>query len=237
MSLINKGDRVLIAADSWGCGEWKIFGYKINHLGLELYLKEYGCEVTNISLAGCSNIESTTSLKKQLANNTYDVILWIQTDPIRDLRPYVDNADKFALPIDDFLKLQDDLLINTYNSLNELGPNILCMGGCSDINVSLMNRYSNLNPVIPSIVEFFGCKNPPLWVPGSRWLSDNGIKISESIINFMYETDVSWQRGGEYRFRIDYYLDKKWFFPDGHHPNRHALKKIFEYLVDFKLSD
>jgi hypothetical protein len=237
MNLINKGDRILIAGDSWGCGEWKAFGAGIAHLGLELYLTEYGCSVTNVSVPGCSNLDSVNSLKTNLENNEYDVILWIQTDPIRDLRPYDQHQAEFALEIDDFLKLQDNLLTNIYNTLNNLGPDIICMGGCSAINIPLIKNYSKLNPVIPGIIEFFGCESPPLWVPGSRWLSDIGIKLSKSIVNYMYETDLKWERAGKYRWMIEFTLDKKWFFPDGHHPNRHALKKIFEYLIDFKLPD
>ena len=232
MNLINKGDRILIAGDSWGCGEWDVFATKITHLGLQAYLAEYGCSVTNISIPGSSNIDSINNLKNQLLDNSYDVVLWIQTDPIRDLRPYSDNSDKFALHIDDFLKLQDELLINTYHSLNELGPNILCIGGCADIRLPLIKNYPNLNPIIPSIIEFFGCESMPLWIPGSRWLHDNNITISNSIVDYMHENVIKWERAGEYRFIVDYYLDKKWFFPDGHHPNRHALKEIFNYLID-----
>lgn len=237
MNLINKGDRILIAGDSWGCGEWKIFGGKISHPGLNLYFNEYGCPVTNISVPGCSNIDSINNIKTQLVDTEYDVILWIQTDPIRDLRPYDQHQREFALEIEDFLKLRDELLINTYNDLNNLGPVIICLGGCSDIDIELISKFKNLNPVMPSIVEFFGCKNPPLWVPGSRWLSEGGIKLSKSIVDYMYETDLLWERAGQYLFFVDFTLDKKWFFPDGHHPNRDALKKIFEYLIDFKLPD
>lgn len=235
MNLINKGDRVLIAADSWGCGEWKVFGREIAHLGLELYLTEYGCTVTNISVPACSNIDSINNIKNKLVDNTYDIIIWFQTDPIRDLRPYEDHQAEFALHIDDFLKLQKTLLDRNYNNLNNLGPKIICMGGCSDIDMSVISKYSNLNPVIPSIVEFFDCKSHPLWVPGSRWLHDRGITISESIVDFMMQHDKRWFQG--IRFGTDDNLDKKWFFPDGHHPNRHALKKIFEYLIDLKLPD
>jgi hypothetical protein len=238
MNLINKGDRILIAGDSWGCGEWAVFGRKVAHLGLELYFNEYGCPVTNVSVGGYSNIESINSIKNKLIDNTYDAIIWFQTDPIRDLRPYKDNGDKFALEIDEFLKMHDELLIKNYTELNSLGPNLLgpviCLGGCSDITPSLINDYSNLKPAIPSIVEFFGCKNPPLWVPGSRWLSDEGITISKSIVNYMYDTDPKWT---QVRFGTDSNLNKKWFFPDGYHPNRHALKEIFDYLIDFKLPD
>jgi hypothetical protein len=237
MNLINKHSKVLLAGDSWGCGEWSWDAKQIQHLGLELYLREYGCEVTNVSFPGCSNLYSITALKKQLVDNTYDVILWIQTDPTRDIRPYEDNADKFALPIDDFLKLQDELIDKSYQSLNQLGPTIFCMGGCSKIKLPIINKYPNLNPIIPSIIEFFGCEDMPLWVPGSRWLHDLGITLSESIVDYMYENVTKWERAGEHRFQLDYYLDKKWFFPDGHHTNRHAHQKIFEYLIDFKLPD
>jgi hypothetical protein len=235
MNLINKGDRILIAGDSWGCGEWAVFGTKIAHLGLEAYLVEYGCTVTNVSVAACSNIDSINNIKHKLIDNTYDVIIWLQSDPVRDLKPYKDNADKFTLELEDFLKVRDNLIDDNYRTLNSLGPTIYCMGGSSDINMQLINKYSNLKPVIPSIVEFFGCISIPLWVPGSRWLSDRGITLSNSIVEYMCQINKKWFEG--FRFGIDANLDKKWFFPDGHHPNRHAHKKIFEYLLDFKLPD
>jgi hypothetical protein len=108
VNLINKGDRILIAGDSWGCGEWAIFGRKVAHLGLQTYLTEYGCEVTNVSVGGYSNKDSINSIKNKLISTyTCDSIIWFQTDPIRDLKPYKDNADKFSLEIEDFLKVRE----------------------------------------------------------------------------------------------------------------------------------
>ena len=109
MNLINKDSKILIVGDSWGCGEWSLpaFGQHIQHTGLEFYLKEYGCNVVNKSYGGYSNDDIFHSLEEQI-EFSYDVIIWFQTDPLRNLRPYINNLEIFKKNKEDFLKIKED---------------------------------------------------------------------------------------------------------------------------------
>lgn len=227
MNLINKGSKILIVGDSWGCGEWpvpsKLVEYLPVHLGLEFYLREYGCSVTNVSHGGYSNDDIFISLKNQIQNQ-HDAIFWFQTDPLRNLRPYTNNLEIFKKEKEDFILAHDELLDSIYEKFNSLGVTIYCLGGYSKLNLSLMEKYSNLFPIIPSIIELLGENHIKIWP--SEW-----IRCNETTSVFSYSlTEYLYKECGQK-------LSRLWFFPDGRHPNRHAHKKIFKYLIDFKLTD
>ena len=232
MNLISRDSKVLIAGDSWGDGEkHSIRNDPVDdiHLGLEVYLKEYGCNVTNISIGGGSNRDTFNKLKSNL-NQTYDVILVFQTDPYRDLRPYQLHVEQFKKEKEDFLLLYDELLDSAYERFNSLNVPIYILGGCSNVNLSLIKKYCNLYPIIPNIIDMLGDNSiPPKiwksdWIKISDWNKSSNKKIfSESLLEFLYFDNMK--------------LSKKWFYPDPWHPNREAHKKIFEYLMNFKLTD
>jgi len=226
LHLINKDSKILIVGDSWGCGEWPepFKRYDSSHSGLEFYLKEYRCDVTNVSRGGYSNENIFNSLKDQM-HHSYDVILWFQTDPIRNLRPFADNLEIFKKEKEDFISAHDGLLDSVYEKFNSLGIPIYCLGGACKLDLVLLEKYSNLIPIIPSIIEMLGGKHIRIW-PSGDWITSKETTsvFSYSLTDYLY-----------HECKID--LDKTWFYPDGRHPNREAHKKIFEYLVDFKLPD
>ena len=89
---------ILIAGDSWGCGEWDLLPngkYCVTHKGIEQYFIDNGDIVTNISIGGGTNQNSVFQLQQQLSNMTFNCIIWFQTDPLRDLRPYATFNDDF----------------------------------------------------------------------------------------------------------------------------------------------
>jgi hypothetical protein len=84
--------KIFISGDSWGCGEWTYFTPPIMstvaHKGLEQYFIDDNYTVFNSSKGGSSNEFSIVRLSKDLQEyySSGDIILWIQSDPIRDLR-------------------------------------------------------------------------------------------------------------------------------------------------------
>jgi len=225
--MISPGDTVLISGDSWGCGEWnnqkvphslRMLKKRCNiHRGLEQFLESYGCIVYNVSEGGASNKDSTRRLAKKIEKTNPDFIFWIQTDPIRDLKPYTEEG--FPKTIEEITVLQENLLKKTYEFLGSLNKKIYCMGGVFKLNETLMRDHSNLYPLIPSIIEFFGAKEVKHWVSG--WIQHSSIRFSDEFIAELYKLPDPYA-----------VLPKEWFYPDGVHPNRLAHKAIFEFILN-----
>lgn len=85
---------IIIAGDSWGCGEWQNQmwdeKYTVSHAGLAQYLINGHRKVTNLSQPGGSNYMTWTRLEGFLMSNPYFVpdvekILVFQTEWDRDL--------------------------------------------------------------------------------------------------------------------------------------------------------
>lgn len=227
MNLINKNSKILIIGDSWGCGEWTLSDeYCAVHPGLEFYLKEHGYNVNNLSQGGYSNSDIFNSLRDHMAiNNSYDVIIWFQTDPLRNFRPYRnENIGIFKKNKEDFILACDELLDSIYAKFNSLDLPIYCLGGTTKLNLALLEKYPNLHPVIPSIIEMFGEEHIKIWPSG--WIKHPQVlkSLSRSLVDYLHS-------------ECELNLSQEWFFPDGRHPNRKAHKKIFEFLIDFKLPE
>jgi hypothetical protein len=213
---------LLIVGDSWGIGEWGWDNknrYACTHKGLEQYFLDAGYSVQNKSIGGGTNRQSTLTLQL-LDLNQYKSILWFQTDPLRDIT----DSQLFLKEYNSFQKVieyQKELLNKTYLNLNSLEIEILCIGGCSKLELDLIKYYPNLTPIIPSAIEFLipDFKHPEIWF--SRWYEDIDRQFSIDCINkFLYNKQLQDQ--------LEKYRDLFW--PDGRHPNRWGHKKIFEYL-------
>ena len=214
--MISPGDSILIAGDSWGCGEWSCDDrpYRVIHNGLEQYLTDYGCNVTNLSKPGGSNKNMVKSLVATMAVCNPHLVFWFQTDPIRDLNPY--DQETFPKSSSELIEIGRDLLENTYAELNNTGVKIHCMGGVVNLEKSI-EKYPNLIPIIPSIVKMFNGPNIDFWI--SDWINSPDLRLNDDFLSEL-EKHPQWC------------LPKKWFFPDGVHPNRLAHRKIFEFILN-----
>lgn len=225
----------LIIGDSWGCGEWQHHSAisppapppGILHKGLEQYLIDAGHLVQNHSIGGSSNYQSI-SILKSLDLYKFNNIIWFQTDPIRDVADDPDLVDyrTFFNEINSYqrvVEFQKELLLKTYSKLNALGFKILCIGGCSKLDLDLIKSFPNLNPIIPSVIEFLipDFNHPETWFSGSRWYLHIDRQFSiDCIDKFLYNKQL--------QHDLEKYPDLFW--PDGRHPNRNGHRKIFEYL-------
>jgi hypothetical protein len=214
--------KILIGGDSWGCGEWAetATGYGIRHRGLEQYLIDDNVYVVNVARGGQSNSSSIEQVINQLdlqGSDFFDTIIWFQTDPIRDLSPYSNFSttfvDYFAL-----MNKSNELLHNSYQQLNQLGVNIVCIGGCSKL-LPEITEYKNLNPIIPSMIEFLepALTAPDLW--HSDWINCvNGVDI-DFVDKLLVQKKLQNALG-----------DYKIFQPDGGHANRYGHRMLYDYL-------
>ena len=218
---------ILISGDSWGCGEWdhKPPKYGVFHLGLEFYLKNIGHRVVNVSKGGSSNIESIERIFHKLSYKKYDYIFWFQTSPIRNLRPYTTFKEDYK-SYQDLTDKSNQLLDNDYKKLNDFRVVIHCIGGCSKLNLDLMSKYKNLIPIIPSVTELIlkDYVHPNIWL--DEWNHLIGEQFDKESIDFLYNDQNSIDRLN----LVEKY--RKYFWPDGVHPNRRGHKFIFKYLCE-----
>ena len=268
---------ILIAGDSWGCGEWSStrgfmlsawaekydtlrgndwpkqvstkkefdqlsvnirkeltrFGIpnwnvvhqdhirqRVLHPGLAQYLTEYGHNVVNLSKGGESNSYAIEKIQAQDLSK-FDLIIWFQTDPFRDLHPY----ETFTVDYTTYKSLidkQNQLLLETYNQFNSFNKKILCLGGLSKLNLKLIQPFKNLVAAIPSIPELLLPDYQHAEIAFSDWytLIDRQFSLDD-LDKLLYNKQLQ-------DSLIDY---KDLFWPDGFHPNRVGHKKIFEYLI------
>jgi len=220
---------ILIAGDSWGCGEWGWDSngyYVVTHKGLEQYFTDDGFTVTNISEGGIGNNTVILNLKKFLLSNPdySGHIIWFQSDPFRDLRPY----ETFTVDYTTYEGLIDklnQLLLETYNQFNSFNKKILCLGGVSKLNLKLILPFNNLVAAIPSIPELLLPDYQHAEIVFSDWynLIDRQFSLDD-LDKLLYNKQLQ-------DSLIDY---KDLFWPDGSHPNRVGHKKIFEYLIEYE---
>jgi hypothetical protein len=218
---------ILISGDSWGCGEWCwAENNPISHKGIEQYFVNNNYFVKNTSRPGGSNDISVHKIKNNL-NKNYDAIVWFQTDPLRDNGHVI--LKKENLTYSDILNEQDRLLKNTYKKLNSFGVDILCIGGCSKINLELIQQYKNLKVVIPSVPELLINKytHPDIWY-GNEWTYNIKNNLDYDCVEKLYAAKVSIQA-------IEHNIE--FFHPDGRHPNRKGHWEIYQALLKFILKN
>lgn len=269
---------ILIAGDSWGCGEWSTvqkfsipawtekyqglcgndwprqvstkkefdqlpanirkeltrFGFpnwnvvhqdhirqQILHPGLAQYLTEYGHNVVNISKGARSNSHAIEQIRAQDLGK-FDLIIWFQTDPFRDLCPYETFTVDYTT-YESLIDKQNQLLLETYNQFNSFNKKILCLGGLSKLNLKLIQPFKNLVAAIPSIPELLLPDYQHAEIAFSDWytLIDRQFSLDD-LDKLLYNKQLQ-----------DSLIDHKdLFWPDGFHPNKWAHKKIFEYLIN-----
>ena len=200
----------------------EIKDYYLLHTGLEQYFTDAGFTVLNLSKGNTSNLTNLNSL----ANTDIDVndiIIWFQTEPIRDLRPYHTLENKFET-VDQLIIERNNLLYLTYKRLNSLGNKIICIGGCSKLNKILMNKFENLSGQVESFIELLLGENaaPDFWISKNAWQHLFKHITIDNTNTFMYNQLI-----------IQSLKDNKEYFDlDATHPNRNGHKKLFNYLID-----
>jgi hypothetical protein len=227
---------ILINGDSWGVGEWGWEGPPDNivndpnlpglaHYGIEHYFREKGYSVKNISKGGSNNMQICQRFKQEDLTQ-YDYIFCFQTDHIRHLNQgFLTNNGKEKITWDKLMNHQKEHLDSFYQRLNSYNKTIYLLGGVNKIQLDIVEKYSNIVPIIPSVVEFitpnFGSHNDLWW---GQWIL--------TIPHSHYDLDCL-ERIVDNKEHYNYVMDpdfKKYYWPDGKHPNRLGHKVIFDYL-------
>jgi hypothetical protein len=212
---------ILIGGDSWGCGEWGWINrkkYGVLHPGLEQYLVDSGFAVVNCSKGASCNKKSIERIAHQADLSDYDHIVWFQSDPLRDLRPYKNFNSMFA-SYQELLDRSNDLLNSHYRLLNQLDNKVICIGGCSKLNADIGN-YENLIPAVASMIELLlpDFSAPNVW--HSDWIDIINSSIDENLLDqLVADKKIQDQIGNESIFK-----------PDGFHPNREGHLILFNTI-------
>lgn len=217
--------KIVIGGDSWGVREWS--DAEEIHRGMWQYFEENGHEVTMSAIPGECNNTTTSHLNNVINSpNQYDYIFWFQSDPLRDLRPY-DDFGKSLKTYEDLIVKSNELLDKTYNFLNLIGKKIYCIGGCSKLNLELIKKYNNLYPLIESVTEFIlpNYQHPKLWY--SDWIKVVD-KLDTESIDLLLEDKLKQDSLADIKIEEH----KKYFWPNGGHPNRNGHKVLYDFIIN-----
>jgi hypothetical protein len=238
---------ILIAGDSWGCGEWqrhdKRFGATLAHKGLHQYLLDQHYETINLSMPGGSNIIAAQRIDDFVLNNSHllkntTMILIFQTEWIRDL------AQMTAEQIEEHLSygyqyLCQRVLSKFYYKLSEIhaktGITIHLIGGCSDTVwiEKFTQEYPGVKIACQSVTNLLinqnSQTNRPVYTvfdgTSEPWVRFLYSKLDKSDLKLLSD-DIDL---GETRLQ-EWTDHQQWFYPDGLHANRQGHLVLFEFL-------
>ena len=249
---------LIIAGDSWGCGEWQVDPSNMDnltntHQGTEYFLKKRKYSVINVSAPGGSNLVTWYRLRHIKHKSP---IIVFQTDPFRDVLCYntdwyytegivkqgIKRPTPYPFSIQELTKagLKDKKIF-------DLPVNLTLEQFLDRQNQMLDFFYQLLNKINQRIFMIGGCtklnlslmqKYPnliPLVECFSEWLQPQ-IVHPPVWKNFGWNDWISDDTPPElvdflyksYQQQQDLINFK--YFPDGRHPDRHAHEKLADLL-------
>jgi len=214
--------KIGIFGDSWGSGEWNhdINDYRVLHRGVEQYLVDDGYTVENYSIPAGSNHESYLKIKEN--HQAFDHIIWFTSEPSRDFQNwnYFYNKEKPHLELpnrnhDDLDSICKENFQRQLTETQSLCKNIMFVGGLTGARAqSVVNFTADVKDLVGYEGEEYyihpGCFGEDA-VEIVRKKYPNEVKNQENFFNFIIH-------------------NKKWFWPDGIHPNRHLHKLIYDKI-------
>ncbi len=209
---------MIIAGDSWACGEWQIVPGDVPicvHKGFEQYAKDEGIKVRNLSRGGDSNQDQVNIVAN---SNVYNQqVFWFITDPLRDLEATMENP----------LPLAQESLRKTFLAIDRLSVEnnleIFVIGGLCDIEGFVTTDNFNFEVAIPSVNKLLHEDCNIVSMYGTPMAAERVVK------NKTYAVDVLQQIQHKQKF----WQSHPDTFPDGGHPGRLAHHYIFEYLKQY----
>jgi hypothetical protein len=234
---------ILVAGDSWSCGEWD-FGdqnYVVSHGGLAEYLSDAGHQIINLGKPGGSNTHAHNRVANFLQANKHLQIscaIVFQTEWLRDI--FVEDLKCITEDVTyGYHNLKNRTISRFYYSLSRTGIKynipIYIVGGCADtIWLDQFEiEYPGLHISCQSLTNLLinGDHRNPDFVNGlyaHNTLSEVEYikkKINSADLKLLLE-DI--EKGHQ---RLTTWTNNKnYFWPDGHHANRQAHYVLFKFL-------
>ena len=213
--------RVLLAGCSWACGEWGWNDhnqYRLRHFGLQYYLRRAGHSVQVVAESSSSNSAQLNRIHRALARASFDRVIFIQTDPLRD-------ADSIPTTLAEHTQLEEHLLHTLYQGLAQIDCLVLLVGGNSPVCTDLVPTGS------VRVVETD-------WVQAML-----GYRPYAPIARMWHYTDCApdllawWEQTESARAHFIAQCkqtgtpENEWFWPDGYHPNRKGHRWLADRLL------
>lgn len=236
----------LILGDSWSQGEleYKKFGpgHDILHKGVEQYLLDENHVVINHGILGGSN--SQAFLKYNQFINHADFVIWFQTDPLRDVSWNYERL--FIEPLKQFKSIKsvfEYVIVKEYSKFNSIAAmrnqTVYVIGGFSVV-IPEINKFSNLKTIIPNVsglidsstnFNYYGYFIRYDWFVNIVEYCKKQNIFDEDDLNKLKQEYIDM---AEENCRIVDYMrkNKKFYWPDGAHPNRDGHKIIFNKIKE-----
>lgn len=211
--------RILSIGDSWSAGVWDVVDgkHKSVDIGYQKILQKYA---TVDNFWAFSNKESIINFEKYYKE--YDIVLFFVTDPLRDLssslKSYAFNMDGIKT-VDD-LNFAHKILLNSTLQYLKYYKNLYLIGGCQSL-LHLQDENILIHSV-SSLVTDKQYTQHKLWDSGWGGCMDFDT-ADKSLVNYIWEIRKQ-QELMDTKF-------KKWFYPDGYHPNKYSNNILGNELV------
>lgn len=225
--------KIFIGGDSWACGEWPD-GPSLHavHQGVEAYFAEDGYTVINTARGGSSNKDSI-SLLASTTNELFalgDIIIWVQTDPIRNIA--FDQLSKQVEQAGGIVSLMRELVQQDYSRLNHLTLKYNCpvyaIGGLYSIQKDLLARYPRVQCLVESWIGLLVADWTESALLDSTWTVDdlhlNTFKDQQLAGRCIDELTQLERNRSVYQNPI--------FHPNGNHPNREGHRILYNYIKE-----
>jgi lysophospholipase L1-like esterase len=240
---------IIIAGDSWGCGEWagRQPHYGISHAGLTKYLIDSGYHVLNLSRPGGTNRYSSDRVSDFLQVNQQLQIscaIVFQTEWLRDVLV----EDPVTLTEDltyGYTGLKNRLMSRFYNHLSQASVQynvpVYLVGGSGDTIWldQFTKEYPGLQISCQSLTNLILKNNHNISDPVHALFVNNTESCVEHIKKHLNNADLELllediDKG--HRRCDQWRKEKEYFWPDGSHPNRLGHQILFEFLKTQTLS-
>lgn len=241
---------IIIAGDSWGCGEWKVNANEILHFGIAEYLKQDGLSVVNLSKGGESNLKTVDRLRDFcFLNPQVEKIIIFQTEWDRDLLEENDYNKQFCKLLRDqsadlTLEIRGQILTRFYSTLSLISLEqripIYLIGGLSDIDYfpDFVDTFPGVNPVCRSSINLVLTESDSAtaYTTSCFSVSTKLIPILKQNCRSNSDLIILLEEITKANDRIKLLAENpKYFYPDGMHGNRLYHKILYNYLKTKKV--
>jgi hypothetical protein len=219
--------KIIIAGDSWACGEWPekekspagLRGNKLLlHKGITHYLAELGHEVTCLACGGQSNFDQLRTIIRWCSTNTLpNYILFVVTDPLRDAAVVPGNFSEYRFAY-------NSLLDHLYRELDKLGILTLLVGGVVPVDPGRVPR-SQVRVVCEDWVKMIVGYRPVENLCRSWIYPDADIDLLK-----YWEQEEQKLNNWLDLCREEGTIEHKYFWPDGRHPNRLSHSFLIDHI-------
>ena len=235
----------IIGGCSWACGEWGLDGDHDGpiHPGLEYNFVQDGIECINLAIPAESNLAAARAIEgyiERYPDQKIAEIYFFQTEWTRDKKYfYADDYENIVAATD----LQNKIISRFYYRLAHISKvtnaKVYLIGGVSDTLwlTNMEKEYPGVSVLCQSLVNLLLNDNHRTNDPVFSWYTNGEINATLDLVKQLKnilssdETKILFDMIDQGIARENLvFQHPEFFWPDGHHPNRHAYAKLYEFI-------